>query len=88
MKINGKEVNIDDLFDENYMHKKINESIYLNNYQIEILNRYNINYKSCGGVKELLFLIEDIIINEDDVDDLETVSKELAEFDYYHNTNK
>lgn len=88
MEINGKEVNISDLFDDNYMHNKINENIYLNKYQIEILNKYNINYKLCNTVKELLFLIEDIVINEEDVEDLDNVSRELAEFDYYHNTNK
>jgi len=88
MKIYGKEVNVDDLFDESYMHQKINNDIYLNKYQIEILNKYKINYKACSSVKGLLFLIEDIVTNEDDVEDLEILSKELSEFDYYHNTNK
>lgn len=88
MKINGKEVNVDDLFDEGYMHQKIGNNIYLNKYQIEVLNKYKINYKMCTCAKELIFLIERIITSEDDTDDLDALSKELSEFDYYHNTNK
>ena len=32
MKINGDKVNIDDLFDEKYMHKEIKKGIFLSDY--------------------------------------------------------
>ena len=88
MKINGQEININDLTDPIYMHHKIGNDIYLSKFQMTILDNYRIDYKSCRYIKELLFLIEEAINNEDDADDLEAVSKELSEFDYYHNTNK
>jgi hypothetical protein len=87
MKIKDEEININDLIDDRYMHNKIN-NIYLNKYQEQVLSQYGINYKNCSGVKELLFLIEEIIDDIPDAEDLENISKEISEFDYYNNTNK
>lgn len=43
MLINKQEINIDDLFDDKYMHKNIGNDIYLNDYQIQVLMKYKIN---------------------------------------------
>lgn len=76
-----------DTFNDNKMNK-INDNLYLSNKQIRILNKYNINYKEFTHVRNLIFEIENIINESCDVDDLEQLSIELSEFNYYHNTNK
>ena len=61
--------------------------IYLTEEQVDILNFYNIDYRKCKSVSELISLIER---NKDDdnYDDLDWVSSNLSDFNYYHNTNK
>lgn len=88
MKINNQEIDISDLIDDKYMHTKINENVYLTGYQIIILNEYKIDYHSCNTMKELIYKIEEVLDYEEDALELEDISKEIAEFDYYHNTNK
>lgn len=66
-----------------------NNNLMLTKREIEILNRYGINYLKCNNLKELLFEIEDIISDMDIVDDdLDYVSQTISERDYYQNTNK
>lgn len=61
----------------------------LTNKEISVLDRYDINYKNCKSLKEVLFLLEDVISDMDIVDDeLDNVSQSIAERDYYQNTNK
>ncbi len=83
--------NIDNLImqviDENKL-KKINNNLYLSNKQIEVLNRYNINYNNYTNINDLIFEIESILNEGLGLDDLESISIELSEFNYYHNTNK
>ncbi len=69
---------------------KINDKLYLKKYQMEILDYYHIEYQKCSSVSEILFLIEDILENEEveDSDLLDEVATSLQEFNYYHNTNK
>lgn len=62
-------------------------NIYLTGEQIEILNQYNIDYKSCKTINELINLI-DRMKDNDNYDDLDWVELNLSEFNYYHNTNK
>lgn len=69
---------------------KIN-NIYLSNRQIQILDRYNIKYQNVIDIKELIFQVEDYINDNylcGDLEDLENLSQELSEFNYYYNTNK
>jgi hypothetical protein len=63
------------------------KNIVLTGEQVEILEEYNIDYKSCNSINELMMIIER---NKDDnnYDDLDWVEMNLAEFNYYHNTNK
>lgn len=91
MKINKEELDkyIDKTIKDNAM-KKIN-NLYLSTKQINILEKYNINYKNVIDIKELIFNVEDYI-NEnyiyEELYDLEDLSRELSEFNYYYNTNK
>lgn len=91
MEINKEELDkyIDKTIKEN-MLKKIN-NIYLSTRQINILQRYNIDYKNVIDLKELIFNVENYINDNyvyDELYDLEELSRELSEFNYYYNTNK
>ena len=55
----------------------------LTNYEIEVLNRYDIDYKNCSSLKEILYY-DDVA----DYEELDSVSSSIAERDYYQNTNK
>ncbi len=86
-----KDYNLNDLlnnidFESNRL-VKINNKLYLTNYQIEILNKYNIDYKSLGNLSSIIYVAEEIL-EEDDYEDLDEIIKELAERNYYENTNK
>lgn len=63
------------------------KDIYLTGEQIEILDNYNIEYQNCNSISELINLIERSK-DDDNYDELDWVQSELAEFNYYHNTNK
>ena len=82
-----KNVNIDDLFSSKYMHKEIKKGIFLSEYQIEVLNRYDIDPYKCSSINDILFLVDEIL-DEVDEDDLYMVYNELNEFNYYSNINK
>lgn len=80
-------VNYDDLIKDTLHDNKlvkVNENIYLTEYQMEVLKKYQIPFESCNSIHEIVFLLEDIL-NEDssDLEDLEQVSASLAEVDYY-----
>lgn len=61
----------------------------LTNKEIEVLDRYEIPYKECNSLKEIIYEIEEVIGDSDIVDeDLDYISSTIAERDYYLNTNK
>ena len=66
---------------------KINDKLYLTNKQIEVLEKYDIDYHT--SIEELMFKLDEIL-NEsnDEYPDLEEVSNSISEFNYYHNVNK
>lgn len=71
---------------ENNKLVKINDKIYLTNYQLEVLNKYEIP-SNVNSIKEILFYIDEVL-EQNDALDLEEIAHELEEFDYYNNTNK
>ena len=73
---------------ENNKLIKINDNLYLTNNQINILKRYNINYKISNSIRDLMLKIEDILDYEDDIEELEILLDELQTRQYYENTNK
>lgn len=92
MKINGKEIDIDELtkevYDDKNMIKMRGNGIYLSDNEVNILKRYDINYQNYASLSSLIFDIESILNEEADIEDLEEVSRRLAELNYYNNTNK
>ena len=92
MLINGKEVNINDLVEDINIDKNIlkerSNGLVLRDSQIEILEKYNIDYKSHASLSSLIFEIEEILNYETDLEDLEELSVELQELSYYNYTNK
>lgn len=92
MKIKGKDVDINKLinnvYDDKNMIKMRGNGIYLSDNQIEVLKRYDIDYKKYSSLNSLIFEIEEILNEEVDADDLEQISSKLSELNYYNNTNK
>ena len=88
MEINGENINIDDLFSEKYMHKEVKKGIFLSDNQCEILKRNNIDIYTISGIEELIYIIDEILEDDPDNIELESVLSEISEYNYYANTNK
>lgn len=81
------EHNFDEIdFEKKFLRVRKN-GLLLSDEQVEVLEKYNINYSSCLSNTELLYKI-DSVLNEVDDYELECVAQELAERNYYVNTNK
>ncbi len=65
----------------------IGNGIFLSKKEIEVLNKYNIDYKNKNSLKSILLEIEDIL-NEEEIEDLDLISAAIAERVYYNNINK
>ena len=84
------EYDIDKIVDEmDFVGNSLNNvnGLLLTNKEIEILDRYNIDYKKCISLKEVIYLIEDIL-EEEEIEELDLISQSISERDYYQNTNK
>ncbi len=68
--------------------KKIKNDIYLSDAWIEILERYDIDYRKYNSISELIFDIEEILNSGVEANELEELSRDIQEFNYYNNTNK
>ena len=66
---------------------KINDNLYLTNKEIEVLEKYDVNYNTT--IDMLMYELDEILNDSDgELTDLEEVSNSIAEFNYYHNSNK
>ena len=72
---------------EKKMHKIRENGIYLSDEQIEILNRYDINYQTCSSTMQLIYLIDEIM-EEEVIPELDEIASFLEEYKYYYNINK
>ena len=84
------EYDIDKIVDEmDFVGNSLNNinGLLLTNKEIEILERYDIDYKKCVSLKEVIYLIEDIL-EEEEIEELDLISQSISERDYYLNTNK
>lgn len=81
------------------MHNKIDyreylsidngKGLLLNKQDIEILNRYNFNYKEYSNLSNLIFDIDNYLNDTyDETEDLEEVLIRLSEIHYYNETKK
>ena len=87
MNINNQDINIDDLIDQKHMHKMLDNGIFLSEYQIEVLKSNYIDPYSCGNINDLIYLIDEAL-DEEENEELDAISREIMEFNYYNNTNK
>lgn len=88
-----EDYNIDELVNNIDFHSNkfndIGNGILLTNKEIEVLDRYNIPYKNCSSLKDIIFEVEEVIADMEIVDEeLDEVSASISERDYYQNTNK
>lgn len=70
--------------------KNRDNGLLLSDEHIEILERYGFDYKKYSSINELIYDLEEYLNEEGDSDssDLDWVSQDLAERNYYANTNK
>lgn len=91
MLVNGVEINVKEAMElskvESDFLKRRESGLLLSDYQISILDMCDINYKNHSNLSSLLFEIEEYLNNEEN-DELEEISRQLAEIHYYSETNK
>lgn len=71
--------------------KTRSNGLLLTDEQIDVLKRHNINYEDYNSIQSLIFKIEEYINDVQgymDITDIDEVSCELSEQNYYNNTNK
>lgn len=79
---------VDNILDNNKL-VKINDNLYLKQYQIDVLEMFHIEYQKCSSISEILFFIDEVLESDaGETEVLEEVADSLQEFNYYHNTNK
>ena len=84
------EYDIDSIIDDlDFKSNSINDinGLLLTNKEIEVLERYDIDYKNCSSLKDIIYMIEDIL-SEEEIEELDLISQRISERDYYLNTNK
>lgn len=84
------EYDIDSIIDDfDFKSNSINDinGLLLTNKEIEVLERYDIDYKNCSSLKDIIYMIEDIL-SEEEIEELDLISQSISERDYYLNTNK
>lgn len=69
------------------MMKKVNDKIYLSQEQMDILDEFNIDYRSYSNLRDLILAIEETYEECGD-DVLNNLLDILSERDYYENYNK
>jgi len=67
--------------------KDVGNGIFLSNREMEVLDRYNIDYKNKSSLKSILLEIE-AILSEEEIEELDLISESIAERVYYNYTNK
>ncbi len=91
MKIRGKDISLDEAIEyseiDKYVYKRTKNNILLSDYQVDILNRWGINWNDYINARELLFRIEECLDELYD-EELDMVGKQIYEFIYYNDTNK
>ncbi len=79
---------MDDYIEKISKSLKLNyyNNLILSNKEIEVLYRYNIDYKNCNSMKDLLYLIDQELENEEN-SELEEISISISDRDYYMSNN-
>lgn len=69
---------------------KYGKNILINDYEVSILLKYNIDATKCASIDEVLLLVDrvDDNLSDEEYDELDYVASTLAERKYYMETNK
>lgn len=70
--------------DKNFLKARSN-GLFLTDNQVSTLSRFNIDTSKCGSMSELLYMIDQV---DNDDEELEYLAEQLAETNYYQNTRK
>lgn len=83
-------MNFDSIVDDiNRNMGKVRENgLVLSDEQVEILKRYEFDYRKYSNLSSLIYDIEYYLNECSDAEDLEWLSSSLSEINYYNNTNK
>ena len=79
---------INDLDFEKNSLKTCKNGLLLTNYEIDVLNKYKIDFNKTSSLKEVLYLIDEVLDEDNSLTDLESISLSISERDYYMNTKK
>lgn len=64
----------------------------LDDYEISVLKKYNIDISNCNNLREVTLLVEHFMDNyeldSEELDELDYILEKLQERNYYQNTNK
>lgn len=70
----------------------VNKKLMLDDYEISILKKYNIDISNCQSLREITLLVERFMDNyeldSEELDELDYILEKTQERNYYENTNK
>ncbi len=70
----------------------VNKKLMLDDYEISVLKKYNIDISNCNNLREVTLLVEHFMDNyeldSEELDELDYILEKLQERNYYQNTNK
>ena len=70
----------------------VNKKLMLDDYEISVLKKYNIDISNCNNLREVTLLVEQFMDNyeldSEELDELDYILEKLQERNYYENTNK
>ena len=69
------------------MHSLRENNLFLSDEQIEVLNKYKINYQEYTTVSSLIYAIDERLSFEE-IDELEDIASMPSEYQYYNEVNK
>ena len=66
----------------------VNKKLMLDDYEISVLKKYNIDISNCNNLREVTLLVEHYELGSEELDELDYILEKLQERNYYQNTNK
>ena len=70
----------------------VNKKLMLDDYEISVLKKYNIDISNCNNLREVTLLVEHFMDNyeldSEELDELDYILEKLQERNYYQYTNK
>ena len=73
--------------------KKYGKNIWINDYEISVLNKIDIDVTKCNTIEEVLLLIDRYLddaidLEDEEYDEIDYVANNFSERKYYWGTNK